>query len=235
VVGQLALDDDYVYFPYGSFGPTEILRVPKGGGAEERVADVDQTVSAIAVDDVAVYVITGTDLVSIPKEGGPKTNLASVLGVSFGLTVADGMVWWTEFAGYDVTLYKVDPKGGAAEAVTSETDCQGQLRASGTDLFCVSSDRAERIDRSSGAVTVLFQGVAAYDLWDITVTGGYAWTVGADEVRRVRIDGTGEELVSCGQNYPHDIVSDSDAVFVGNSGGPAVAETSGGIVRIDVP
>jgi hypothetical protein len=244
---DVALDDDFVYFHETSLGPPHrVMRIPKAGGDAEKLSDLDAIPWALAVDDAAVYsavgpAFGGQELVAVAKGGGAPTVLGDIGGSTFGLAVADGRVWWTAIDdAFAVNLRSVPVTGGPVEVLGS-TSCQSRLQVDGGDLWCVSLDTVERLDRASGEATVVLSGPygGTRGFEDAAGADGWVYAVGGvtaeGEVRRARRDGSDEELVSCAQNFPRAVVVDGTAIWVGNSGGPSVANATGGIRRIDLP
>jgi hypothetical protein len=73
-VGEMALDDAFLYFTCGGFGPRQdsgtVWRVAKTGGAPVQLADGQAHPAAIAVDaDFVYWVFVGTQAASY-RDGG---------------------------------------------------------------------------------------------------------------------------------------------------------------------
>jgi len=245
VVADVALDDDFVYFHETSLGPPHrLMRIPKSGGEAELLAELDGFPWGLAVDDTAAYSIvggafSGQELVAVSKGGGAPTVVADIGGSSFGVAIADGRAWWTAIDASAAVSWRSVPVAGGAVDVVTDTQCQSRLQVDGGDLWCVSLDTVERLDRATGTATVVLSGFGTRGFEAAAGADGWVWSVGGTtaegEVRRARRDGSREELVSCRQNFPSAVVVDGDAVYVGNSGGPAIANGTGGITRIDLP
>lgn len=239
VIANVAVDGGFVWYGEGSLGPWSVSRVPVGGGAPERLADGLGFMWALAAQDGVAYVAhgpaSGGQVIDAVSGGGGSTRLADVGGATFGLAIADGRLWWTAIdARAGVRLHSVALDGGPVDDGL-ETQCQGPLHPVGDDLWCTSLGTVERLPRGGGTAEVVLDGFDR-SFEDVAVADGWVYAIGAPTaeglVLRARTSGADEELLSCAQNFPRSVLVDGDTVYVGNSGGPSVPETSGGITKI---
>jgi hypothetical protein len=83
------------------------------------LAELGTPLQDITVDSVAVYVADGIDAVTtVPIEGGPASTLAADQGVTRGIAVEDGVVYWTSASAG--TVGRAPAGGGPVTVLASE-------------------------------------------------------------------------------------------------------------------
>jgi hypothetical protein len=97
-VGDLAIDDQYIYFVDGS---DTIARVSKAGATPTLLGEVPGIpIVAMAIDDARIYFATLDDssfvgtIHSMAKNGGPIKTLVSGIATPFDLAVDGQFVYW---------------------------------------------------------------------------------------------------------------------------------------------
>jgi hypothetical protein len=97
-VGDLALDDHYIYFIDGE---DQIARVVKGGGTPSLLGEVPGSlIVSMTTDDSRIYFATWDDdsltgsVYSIAKDGGPVKALVHGLTTPFELAVDGQFIYW---------------------------------------------------------------------------------------------------------------------------------------------
>jgi hypothetical protein len=97
-VGDLAIDDQYIYFVDGS---DTIARVSKAGATSTLLGEVPGIpIVAMAIDDSRIYFATLDDssfvgtIHSMAKSGGPIKTLVSGIATPFDLAVDGQFVYW---------------------------------------------------------------------------------------------------------------------------------------------
>jgi hypothetical protein len=123
-IGQeLAVDERFVYFTRGS----ELVRVPKTGGAVTQLASGLATVTALAVDATHVYAAAADSkqLVRVAKADGTSAVLAAPNAFPWRIVLDADNVYYTVNSG-EPALFRVAKKGGISSrlswgAVSPET------------------------------------------------------------------------------------------------------------------
>lgn len=118
-----------------------VLRLPRTGGSPRSVAEGLDKVSAIALDDDAVYFVdvqqTGngaqTFIGRVPKVGGEVQHLVDLPSMSVAaLAVAGGYVYWTQF---DRQVMRAPALGGSPEPLSTGGAAPFAIAVDGSSVY----------------------------------------------------------------------------------------------------
>ncbi len=93
------LDQDSLYWSYGSEKKAEVKRMPKGGGKVEQVVKGEQVPSDFATDQSSVYWTSGEAIFKAAKSGGASSVVVDKTDRASDVAVDGSFVYWTDRIG----------------------------------------------------------------------------------------------------------------------------------------
>jgi hypothetical protein len=98
-LGDVAIDNVFIYWVNSVEGVGTVMKMPLGGGAEEKLAGDQRRLAAsacnLAVDSNSVYWAAGRQIMSVPKTGGTPVEVATSEGDITCIALDDTSVYWT--------------------------------------------------------------------------------------------------------------------------------------------
>lgn len=138
---ELALDRTTVYVAAN----TDVVAVPRGGGARTTLTHRTGPLFAIASDGTRVYFNDqGTkEILAMPVDGGTATTLATVSSGLSHLIVNGDSLFYVD--GSDVMRIRTDGDGGAPEKLASGVDKYGHFTTDGVYVYYASGPTVWRV------------------------------------------------------------------------------------------
>ncbi len=232
----LAVDETHVYFSLaGDDGA--VLRVPKTGGAVEKLASHLQRPRhlSLAGDDVFVTEpMTGT-VWRLPKNGaGGGAALATVPSFPEGVAVVGARVFWVTQGGGDPKLLAVASNGGAPAPLLHALHTPWALASQGDTLF-VGNDGDGKVGPHIGRYDAQSASYAtfpvAFEQNDLAADATWIYWTTNGEVARAHHDGSAlDTLAADGAFFDGIAVAGDDVYWTERlmKGSPA----SGGVGRV---
>ncbi len=246
-IGELAVDDTFVYFVWALAGDGRVAKVPLSGGTVTTLVSGLRALTVVAIDDTHVYFTDcGTDtctggiepnwpsIKKVSKDGGEVTILAGGLSHPNDLSVDSTHVYFTESS--PATVKKVSKAGGAITTLaTGGSAAFGGIAIDDTDVYWMESGAGRgnvlKVSKNGGAVTNLANLIfitrnrIAVDTSFVyfTETG----SIGAGAVKKVPKTGGTVVTLASNLNDPGAIVADSTTVYFLECG--SLTPCSGGV------
>jgi hypothetical protein len=229
VNGDIAVDDQNVYwFAYGQASAT-ILRVARSGGTPAPlVADdaaTSSTGSGLATDGVHVYWGTiggdGASIRAASVDGGSVVTLAPA-GDPYCVAVDDESVYWTDGASFSVM--KVPKTGGAPVTLASSAGYEIPLSLviDSTSAYWIGQSGVLKISKDGGVPVNLLDAAPATILNAtnsecrmLAIVGGNLIVAlhGSNEILRIPLTDAGAPLIVASPPAPSSVVADSTHVY----------------------
>ena len=92
--GNIEIDATDLYFTENSSPNESVVRVPKAGGAIDRVVTAGSQLGALASDSLNLYWLDGFDIKKLPKLGGTEVVVASINISSKRLLTHGDYLYW---------------------------------------------------------------------------------------------------------------------------------------------
>jgi hypothetical protein len=187
--GNLLVDDQYVFWVFGTFGSRELRRAPKSGGSFTAIY-VGLLSSAVVMDADRLYFMSASNiLTSVPKDGGAPTH--------FGETAADG-IWMAGVDGQYVHYVTIDDRqpeltftfnrvrktGGPEEVLATLGSAGRGYPRPLTDesyIFAWFGDEIVRVSKSDGALDVIHDS-QGYQLVSAALDAGHLYWIASDDL-----------------------------------------------------
>jgi hypothetical protein len=192
----IAADDDSIYWTGGS----EVLKVPKAGGATLTIAGGGSqggpsSTTAIAVDATSVYWVSGGSIMAVPASGGPAVTLFSGSGTIGGigttcraLAVTPDSIIFPYVASGDAGpvnsgVFSIPLRGASTPTTLSSAQGVWMVVADATDVYWAALSTTITIDQGSlaGGPSMLVAIPQAPVLLDMILAGDGTlyWTTDA--------------------------------------------------------
>jgi hypothetical protein len=208
---DITVDDSFVYFGDDTGG---VFRVPKGGGAVTRLAQLnDETiVTLIVLDGNTLYLAASDDsglrgtIYSLAKSGGSPTVVVSSVVSAYDLVVDANNLYWTSFgtpnADGDVQsdgkVERASKQGAGRTALASNLSGPTTLAVDDANVYFVEAgvgignpaSGVRAVPKGGGTVRNLANGVPAVAL-TIDATHVFYSTFGADSGAIARVAKSG--------------------------------------------
>jgi hypothetical protein len=160
----IAIDETDIYFTAQSADSGALARVPIDGGV---VTTLAQSSSAlfVAVDTTRVYWTADDAVMSLSKDGGVPSTLASGPQQFSGVALDSTCVYWTTAGGGTIVRYAID---GGSPSTLATNQVQPSALALGSDSVYWTNSAADggtgsivRVSKDGGVATTLVAGVQA--------------------------------------------------------------------------
>lgn len=203
-----------------------LMRVPRDGGAAERIASLPhgsiRTAQAMALTSTRVIFIqapndsTGNSTIaSVPLEGGDVTVLAKASGIATVVVVDSDSAYFGDSEG----VKKVPVTGGELRPLVAGV-APLTLVAVGGNLYYASADGVYSVSTGGGEPTTIDSSGGGRSL--ISCGSGVCWLGGAALMGTLvqRLPTSRPTILTSGLRQAHDVVFDGEAYFVtGGFGG----------------
>ncbi len=171
-VHHLTSDRTHLYFAVGHRDRTVLLRVPKAGGATERVAHIGANIIEIAADDTQVWVASWAGLDAYPKTGGAPRNLFKGRVHAFAVGETD-LVYSTK----DTVRVALKSGGDSKSIATAQQNYLSSVGIDDTHVYWMNnrSRTLFRAPKTGGERKAVAQKVFPAEAHPIVVDGEFAY------------------------------------------------------------
>ena len=218
--GGIAVDNTSVYWAGGlSDGTWSLTKTPLVGGAGIALSSAFRN-DPIVVGGGRVFG-SGTDVISVPINGGPVTTLApahpTLSGqMSYGYSVDDTYLYWVSFTAPSFVM-KIPLGGGVATTLATLPGTGFGTAVDATSVYIATAGGVMKVSKSGGAPTTL---AAESGAGIATDAKNVYWTVWSDpgSVNMVSVNGGQVTTLATEQHQPWGIAVDATNVYWVNGG-----------------
>jgi hypothetical protein len=146
---QIAVDDTFVYWAEGG---TDLIAMPKGGGAPVTVSSIEEY--GIVTDSNHVYWTTGPDVMQGAGSGGGQVQLAGGQAGGNGIACDGTNVYWVTTMGTPNQVVSVPIAGGTITTLAT-TAPGGSIAVNSTTVFWTVAGAVLSVPIAGGAVTTI--------------------------------------------------------------------------------